>query len=115
MILLFRSLQRKLKGNWKVLSNSGDSGITRESLAQVGRKTLPYVPLYVFVLKSLLRPRFSAPGIYIILYIYIIHFNTWSPGIQVQTVAHVELDFSDLAGTGVSNLHGTAVWLIRLL
>jgi hypothetical protein len=34
-IFWFRSLQRKLKGNWKVLSNSGDSTITRESLAQV--------------------------------------------------------------------------------
>jgi hypothetical protein len=32
---VYRSLQRKLKGNWKVLSNSGDSTITRESLQQV--------------------------------------------------------------------------------
>ena len=30
-----RTLQRKLKGNWKVMSNSGDSGVTTETLSQV--------------------------------------------------------------------------------
>ena len=30
-----RTLHRKLKGNWKVLSNSGDSGVTNETLSQV--------------------------------------------------------------------------------
>ena len=31
----YRTLQRKLKGNWKVLSNTGDTGITFETLSQV--------------------------------------------------------------------------------
>ena len=30
-----RTLHRKLKGNWKVLTNSGDSGVTNETLSQV--------------------------------------------------------------------------------
>ena len=30
-----RSLHRKLKANWKVLSNQGDSGVTPDTLAQV--------------------------------------------------------------------------------
>ena len=34
-----RTLQRKLKGNWKVLSNSGDSYVTSETLSQVRAKS----------------------------------------------------------------------------
>ena len=35
-----RTLQRKLKGNWRVLSNSGDSSVTTETLSQVRILTL---------------------------------------------------------------------------
>ena len=35
----YRTLQRKLKGNWKVLSNTGDTGITFETLSQVCHKS----------------------------------------------------------------------------
>ena len=31
----YRTLHRKLKANWKVLSNSGDNGVTVETLSQV--------------------------------------------------------------------------------
>ena len=31
----YRTLHRKLKGNWKVLSNTGDTGISYETLSQV--------------------------------------------------------------------------------
>ena len=31
----FRSLHRKLKANWKVLSNQGEAGVTQETLSQV--------------------------------------------------------------------------------
>ena len=34
-----RSLHRKLKANWKVLSNQGETGITQETLSQVRAKT----------------------------------------------------------------------------
>ena len=33
----YRTLHRKLKGNWKVLNNAGDSGISYETLSQVCR------------------------------------------------------------------------------
>ena len=38
---LARTLHRKLKGNWKVLSNSGDSGISFETLSQSRVFVLP--------------------------------------------------------------------------
>ena len=31
----YRTLHRKLKANWKVLSNNGDNGVTVETLSQV--------------------------------------------------------------------------------
>ena len=34
----YRTLHRKLKANWKVLSNSGDNGVTVETLSQVSIK-----------------------------------------------------------------------------
>lgn len=37
----YRTLHRKLKANWKVLSNSGDSGITVETLSQARVFVLP--------------------------------------------------------------------------
>ena len=40
-----RTLQRKLKGNWKVLSNSGDSSVTTETLSQV-KMIIPSSILY---------------------------------------------------------------------
>ena len=46
----YRTLQRKLKGNWKVLSNTGDTGITFESLSQVCHENdIQVKPFLIFI------------------------------------------------------------------